>query len=138
MERAARIFKNKQVSREVFSPEDVARAAWPTAVGKSIASHTSRVRLVRQTLIVEVEDAIWQRQLHTLSRQILDRLIKVIGITQIADIEFRIGVPRREPQRAATRQPTLFSEPGATDEANEIQDAVLKKVFRLSRKKASA
>lgn len=138
MERAARLFKNKQVSREVFSVEDVARAAWPTAVGKAIASHTSRVRLVRQTLIVEVEDAIWQRQLHTLSRQILDRLIKVTGSTQITDLEFRIGVPRREPQRAETRQPGLLSEPGALDEANDIQDAVLKKVFRLSRKKATA
>lgn len=138
MERAARLFKNKQVSREVFSVEDVARAAWATAVGKSIASHTSRLRLVRQTLIVEVEDAIWQRQLHTLSRQILDRLIKVTGTAQISDIEFRIGVPRREPQRAATREPALFSESDIVDEANNIQDAVLKKVFRLSRKKATA
>ena len=76
--------------------------------------------------------------MHTLSRQILDRLIKVTGSTQITDLEFRIGVPRREPQRAGTRQPGLFSEAGPLDEANEIQDAVLKKVFRLSRKKATA
>ena len=138
MERAARLFKSKQVSREVFSVEDVARAAWPTAVGKAIASHTSRLRLVRQTLIVEVEDGTWQRQLHTLSHQILNRLIKVTGSTQITDIEFRIGVPRREAQRAVTRQATLFSEPDPVDEANDIQDAVLKKVFRLSRKKATA
>lgn len=140
MQRAGRLIKNKQISREIFTPEDLARAAWPTAVGKTINGHTSRLRLVRDKLIVEVEDAIWQRQLHTLSGQILERLTRITGSDHVASLEFRIGVPRREPQRAETRESGFFEplhQPQA-DEADAIQDAVLKKVYRLSRKKATA
>src|SRR5665213_779997 len=63
MERAARLIKNNTFSKKVFSDEDFARAVWPMAVGKAIASHTSRIRLVRAKLVIDVEDAIWQRQL---------------------------------------------------------------------------
>jgi predicted nucleic acid-binding Zn ribbon protein len=140
MERAARLFNNKRLSREIMTDEDVARAAWPTAVGKAIAAHTSRVKLVRNTLVVEVEDAIWQKQLHTLSRQILDRLCRFMGSTVVSDLEFRIGVPRRAPQREESRTGELFTglTPTHQDGAEGIQDPVLKKVYRLSRKKATA
>ena len=63
MERAARLISQDKHSNKIISNEDIARAAWPAAVGKAIAVHTSRVTLVRTKLVVEVEDAIWQRQL---------------------------------------------------------------------------
>ncbi len=140
MERAARLFKNKSVSREIMSDEDVYRAAWPLAVGKAIARHTSHVKLVRDKLVVEVEDAIWQRQLHTLSWQILDRLRKFTGSAVVSDLEFRIGIPRRTVQRAESIENPAASvrSESHTDEAETILDPVLKKVYRLSRKKASA
>ncbi len=139
MERAGRLIQNRKVSREIVTAEDIARAAWPAAVGKIIASHTSRVRLVRDKLVVEVGDALWQRQLHGLSSQILGRLAKLTGSNEIGSIEFRIGIPRREPQRAEIRQSGLFEAPPASgDEADSIPDAVLQKVYRLSRKKATA
>jgi hypothetical protein len=104
-------------------------------VGKAIAAHTLRVKLVRETLVVEVEDAIWQKQLYCLSGQIVDRLHQVTGSTAIKDVEFRVGAPRRQPQRAPSRD----SAPGAVpDEADGIQDPVLNKVYRLSRKRATA
>jgi predicted nucleic acid-binding Zn ribbon protein len=140
MERAARLFQHKSVNREIVNDEDVFRAAWPLAVGRAIARHTSRLKLVRGKLVVEVEDAIWQRQLHTLSSQIIDRLRKVTGSAIVTDLEFKIGVPRRSVQRAESTE--LFAAPssphGAGDEAETILDPVLKKVYRLSRKKASA
>jgi hypothetical protein len=140
MERAARLFKHKSVSREIMSDEDVFRAAWPLAVGKAIARHTSHVKLVRAKLVVQVEDATWQRQLHTLSSQILDRLRKFTGNAVVTDLEFRIGIPRRTVQRAESTErfsPNVPSQAQA-DEAETILDPVLKKVYRLSRKKASA
>ncbi len=127
MESAARLIKNKKISRELLSDEDIARAVWPAAVGKAIATHTSRLKLVRTTLVVEVEDAIWQKQLHALSGQILTRLRKLTGNDNIVDLEFRIGVPRRQAQRAESRNL-------ADDEAERILDPVLKKVYRLSRR----
>ena len=134
MERAARLIKNNKFSQRVFTDDDFARAIWPEAVGKAIATHTVRVKLVRTTLVVEVEDAIWQKQLFLLSRQILDRLRKVIGSSAIEDLEFRVAIPRRQPQRAPARETTA----AVFDEAESIQDPVLKKVYRLSRKKATA
>jgi len=137
MERAARLIKNNKLSKKVFSEEDLARAVWPAAVGKAIAAHTSRLTLVRQTLVVEVEDAIWQKQLFTLRGQILERLRRVTASDVVQDIEFRIALKRRQPQRAETREsPQIDIDNG--DEADSIQDAVLKKVYRLSRKKATA
>jgi predicted nucleic acid-binding Zn ribbon protein len=138
MERAARVIKNSKYSRQILTEDDIARAIWPVAVGKAIAAHTLRVKMVRATLVVEVEDAIWQKQLFTLSRQILDRLRVVSGSNSIERIEFRVGAPRREPQRAITRQSAAAPALPFDDEAESIQDAVLKKVYRLSRKRASA
>ncbi len=138
MERAARLIKNKKVSREILSDEDIARAVWPSAVGKSIAAHTSRIKLVRTTLVVEVEDATWQKQLHYLSAQIVARVRALTGSDTVQDIEFRIGLPRREPQRAESNGPGLFGTANSTeDDADSIQDPVLKKVYRLSRRKAT-
>ena len=141
MERAARLFQNKRVSGDVLNLEDLVKAAWPVAVGKTIAAHTGRVRVVRNTVVVEVEDAIWQRQLFSLSEQVLRRLKAVLGPSNLEAVEFRVGIPRRLPQRAAhpdsvpkndeKQQPLL-------DEADGIRDPMLKKVYQLSRKRATA
>ncbi len=139
MERAARLIKNKKATREMVTDEDVARAVWPSAVGKGIAAHTSRLKLVRNTLVVEVEDATWQKQLFVLSHQILRSLHKLTGPSCIEAIEFRIGVPRRVPQRAASREADFSATAGAPyDDAETIQDPMLKKIYRLSRKRATA
>ncbi len=145
MERAARVLNSIKIANKVLPTEELARAVWPTAVGKVIAAHTSRLRMVRSTLIVEVEDATWQKQLFTLSRQIVERLRKATGNDSITDIEFRVGIQRREPQRAdasgnaiGNLRSTGLGPLDLQDEAESIQDPVLKKVYRLSRKKAIA
>lgn len=140
MERAARVLRKGKYSRAILDDSQAVEAVWPAAVGRSIARHVSRLRMVRSILVVEVEDAIWQRQLRTLDIQILERIMLLLPDVAIAGIEFRVGLPRREPQRAnaafAASSP-LFS--GASDdEADRIQDPVLKKVYQISRRKASA
>jgi predicted nucleic acid-binding Zn ribbon protein len=139
MERAVRLIKKNKFSRQIINDDDIVRGLWPTAVGKAVARHTGKMTMVRNTLVVEVEDAIWQKQLFCLSRQILDRVQKLMGSTSIQEIEFRTGIPRRQPQRAESLHPfgaeTLNN---SGDGAAGIQDAVLKKVYRLSRKRATA
>jgi predicted nucleic acid-binding Zn ribbon protein len=135
MERAARLIKNKRVSRELLTDEEIACAVWRRAVGEAIARHTSRLKLVRNNLVVEVEDAIWQRQLHSLSRQIIARIQKLTGSDAVQDIEFRIGIPRREPGRE--ERPTTNIAAEQCDEADRIQDPVLRHLYRVSRKKAT-
>src|SRR5690242_17240167 len=100
MERAARLIRKNKLSNEIFTDEDFNRALWPAAVGKAIAAHTSRIRLVRATLVVEVEDAVWQKQLFPLTGQIIERIQKVTGSDAVRDLEFRVAVPRRQPMQA--------------------------------------
>jgi predicted nucleic acid-binding Zn ribbon protein len=135
MQRAVRLFQNSKLSKQLACDEDVARAIWPEAVGKVIAAHTSRVKLVRATLVVDVEDAIWQRQLHTLTPQILRRIRKLTGSTLVEDIEFRIAIPRRQPQRVEVLQDVA---PPKGDEADGIADPGMQRVYRMLRKRSSA
>ncbi len=138
MERAARLITKHKYSQKVIEGEDIVRGIWPLAVGKTIARHTGKLQVVRDKLVVEVEDAIWQKQLFCLSAQIVLQVQKCMGSTAIQSIEFRIGVRRREPQRSELSRTVDAALPGIADEADGIQDPVLKKVYRMSRKRATA
>src|SRR5438128_8407502 len=94
MERASKVIRGLRLPGDTFSSTEMACAAWPTAVGKKIAGHTRAANLVRTRLVIEVEDAIWQRQLFALTPHILRNLEKSLGAGLIEDLEFRI-VPRR-------------------------------------------
>lgn len=131
--------------RSILDDGGAIQAVWPAAVGKAISRHTQRLRLVRKNLVMDVEDATWQRQLRTLERQIIDRVRLLLPDIEIESIEFRIGVPRREPQIARdaagamqTGAPGRLFSSASDDEADRILDPVLKKVYQLSRRKATA
>lgn len=130
MERASSFVR--RLSRGIITPEEMALAAWPDAVGKRIAGHTRAAKLVRTRLVVEVEDATWQRNLFSLSRHILHNLEKALGPGLVDDLEFRILPRRREPVVARASVPTLL------DDADAIADPVLRDLYKLSRKKAQA
>src|SRR5262249_50078157 len=126
---------------EPIEAEELACSAWAGAVGKKIAAHTRALRMVRTRLIVEVEDAIWQRQLFALSGHILRNLEKHLGQGIVDDLEFRISPRRREPQRALNSAPGLAAIQNAAiqnDEAETIADPVLRSIYRASRLKAQA
>jgi predicted nucleic acid-binding Zn ribbon protein len=117
----------------VLDPEQVACAAWERAVGAKLAKHTRAAKLVRGRLVVEVEDETWKRNLFSLSRHVMANLEKSIGAGIVTDIEFRVLPRRREPQRAQTLE--LSAPPVAADDADEIQDPVLRRLYRSSRSK---
>jgi len=133
MERASKLVRGLGLSGDVLSAGDLACAIWPQAVGPKIAAHTHACRMVRTRLIVEVEDYTWQRQLFALTPHILSNLAKSVGPGLVEDIEFRIVPRRREPQRAAQAVRTLLP-----DEADGIDDPVLRDLYKASRKKALA
>jgi len=131
MERASKLIRSLRLPGETITPEEIACSAWAHAVGPKVAAHTRAVRMVRTRLIVQVEDRTWQRQLFTLTGQILRNLERALGAGIVEDLEFRI-VPRRiEPQRAVQAVP-------ATDEAQDIADPVLRGIYKASRQKARA
>ena len=106
MERASKLIRALKLPCDTLTSEELACAAWPQAVGKKIAYKTRATGLVRDRLVVEVEDQIWQRQLFALSHQILRNLRKSLGPGLIDDIEFRVVPSRRGPQRAAGNRPS--------------------------------
>ena len=132
MERAGRSLAKLKLSGAI-SQDDLARAAWPAAVGKRIAAHAAAKSLVRGSLIVEVEDGIWQKQLFYLRFQILAKLQEVLGAGVITDVEFRIATLRRPPQPALSLN---ASKP--LDEADSISDPGMRIIYKQARKKASA
>jgi hypothetical protein len=135
MERASKLIRGLGLPGDTMTAEQLACAAWPNAVGKTVAVHTRASRMVRTRLIVEVEDIVWQRQLFALSGQILRNLEKHVGPGLVDDLEFRIVPRRREPRRethSATAGTPLL------DEADAIADPVLRGIYRASRKKALA
>jgi len=133
MERASKLIRSLRLSGEVISADELACAAWPSAVGKKVAAHTRAARMVRTRLVVEVEDKIWQRQLFTLSRHILGNLERSLGPGFVEDLEFRVVPRRREPQRA---QQALAALPA--DDADSIADPVMRGIYKAARKKAQA
>lgn len=138
MERASLVLRSlKSTSRDV-SPEQLATAAWPLAVGKTIANRTTVIGLLRGRLVVEVEDNIWQKQLWALRGQILGSLAKSLGQPPlVTELEFRIAGPsRRPPQTAGIHGAAVATV--STDEADAIRDPVFRSIYRAARKKATA
>jgi hypothetical protein len=132
MERASKLIRGLRLPGNPITNEEIACAAWPAAVGKKIAAHTRPARMVRNRLIVEVEDHIWQRQLFALTSHILRNLEKGLGPGMVEDVEFRVVPRRRDAQRAALPVPALL------DEADGIADPVLRGIYRTARAKALA
>jgi hypothetical protein len=126
MERAGRIIGKLKISGGVNDPEVRARAAWSAAGGKKIAAHTRATALVRDTLIVEVEDIIWQRQLSTLRVFLLKNLHGILGEPLVREIDFRPMLVRRAPQLSATTR--NFS----SDEGGGIEDPIMALLYRQS------
>jgi hypothetical protein len=143
MERASRLIGKLKLPKTVIDPETMARSAWPAAVGKRIAARTRAIKLVRHALVVECEDAEWQRQLNTLKSQILRKLQGLIGETLVTSIDLRPMTPRRGMQLAGAARPFELTGPiqtvktGTRDEADRIQDPSFRMLYKQSRRKST-
>jgi hypothetical protein len=131
MERASKVLGKLNLPEGTVTPEALVCAAWAGAVGKKIAAHSRAVRLVRSHLVVEVEDAIWQRQLFVLRQQIQRKIDENVGAGIVEGIEFRVAPPRLGPMRAQRST-------ARTDDADEIADPILRNIYRASRKRELA
>jgi len=143
MERAGSLIGKLKLSADLVNPETRACAAWALAAGKKIARHARATLLVRDTLVVEVEDMVWQRQLATLRPILVQNLNRALGEAVIADIDFRPVPARRKPQMAASARPNSGSgdrglSKAVNDEAESIHDPVMRMLYRQARRKQRA
>lgn len=133
MERASRLLSTlglKSVEKAGVRSYHLAPGAWAGAVGRGIAQHTKPTWFENGKLTIEVEDAVWQAQLTSLRGQILAKLEQIAGKGMIQTLEFRVIPPRRAPQRAAAAGQAL------ADDAEAIEDPVMRRVYRSARRKA--
>ena len=108
MDRASKFIRDLNLPGDAISPEELACAAWPQAVGKKIAAHTRAAKLVRNRLVVEVEDAVWQHQLFTLEPLIIRGLAKILGPGLVEETVFsNRAAPARAAAGSAIRAGTL-------------------------------
>jgi predicted nucleic acid-binding Zn ribbon protein len=131
MERASKVLGKLNLPAGTVTQEALVCSAWAGAVGKKIAAHSRAAKLVRAHLVIEVEDAIWQRQLFALRGQIVRKIEESVGAGLVEDIEFRVAPRRLGPQRAQRSIPSA-------DEANDIADPILRNIYRASRKRGLA
>ena len=132
MERAGKSLAKMKLA-DAVSPEELAFAAWKGSVGKRLAKYAWPKALVRGSLIIETEDAIWQQQLFHLRFHILPRLTAVLGEGIVRELEFRVATPRRPPQQEVELRSAV-----SADEADGIPDTVFRILYKKAREKAGA
>lgn len=134
MERASRLLRKLKLPSGSVDSEQLVCAAWPSSVGRTIAARSHPARLCGRRLVVEVDDALWMRQLAGMSLQIRDSINRTLGEDLLDDLEFRVATPRREVRRASHSS----AEFRLTDEAERIPDPVMRGIYRAARRKALA
>lgn len=138
MDQASRIIAQWSGVSDLISGERIACGAWQKAVGKRLGERTRAVKLVRDKLIVEVEDEVWRRNLWGLRFHILKNLVKAIGPGIVGDLEFRVVPVRREAQRE-TAAALFGSLPGEKpDESAAIGDPGMRRIYRNARRREIA
>jgi hypothetical protein len=124
--------QTENLGGDLIGRDRLACAAWKKAVGKRLAAVTRAQKLVRDRLVVEVDDDLWRANLWSLRSQILQNLEKAIGPGIVGHLEFRVMPPRREPQRE-------LALPGVPrDESLDIADPSLRRIYQQSRRRQTA
>ena len=118
---------------DLITPERAACAAWKKAVGPRLARRTTALKLVRERLVIEVEDEIWRNNLYSLRPQILRNMEKALGPGIVGDISFEVRPRRIEPQRET--RPAL---PAEREAGLDIEDPGMRRIYRMSRQRETA
>jgi hypothetical protein len=134
MDPASRIIARWPDAADVITHERIACGAWKRSVGKKVAQRTRALKLVRTTLVVEVEDEMWKKNLWGLRYQILHNLAKAIGPEIVTDLELRIMPQRFGPQRADSVERVVTP----ADEADTIADPGLRRIYKAARRRETA
>jgi len=87
--------------------EAAGMAAWKHAAGEGLRDHAVPLRLSQRTLFVGVADTTWQKQLQSLSGQLLFRLNSILGQPLVTFIDFHVdpGAVSEARRLRAAKQP---------------------------------
>jgi hypothetical protein len=80
--------------------EIAAKLAWSRAAGEGLRRHAIPFRLFQKTLVVSVADKIWQKQMQSMSAELVSRINRLLDREVVKDIEFRIDAAAIDQVRA--------------------------------------
>jgi predicted nucleic acid-binding Zn ribbon protein len=83
--------------------EIAAKLAWTRAAGEGLRRHAIPFRLFHKTLVVSLADTIWQKQMQSMSAELVSRINQLLGHEVVEDIEFRVDPATVEQARTNAR-----------------------------------
>ena len=116
--------------------------AWRRVAGEALRGQAVPFRLHRKLLVVAVPDTAWQKQLESISGQLIFRLNSLLGQAVITYIEFRVDqatvreerarIGRADYDHAAHERRSLQHARPLADAASAIKDEDLRRRFLLA------
>ena len=73
------------------NPDLAVKMAWARAAGEGLRRNTHPFSFEGKTLTVSVMDALWQKQLQSMSAELIFRINNLLGRSAVAEIVFRIA-----------------------------------------------
>lgn len=106
-------------------------SAWKVTTGDSLSQRAIACEFNNDTLIVVVEDAVWQKQLEQMRPQLLWRVNSMLGEPLVKAIEFRIDatVFSERRQNAVVRASHAPIPVELLSAAAQIEDVELRRAF---------
>jgi hypothetical protein len=115
--------------------EAAAIAAWKYTAGDGLRDHAVPISLNDRTLVVAVADEAWQKQLQTMTGQMLFRVNSILGQSVVGRIELRIN-PKLTTMRALPKKTSPVSNNEVPldlwSAASAIKDKQLRQKFLLA------
>ncbi len=116
--------------------EAACMAAWKHAAGGGLRDHAVPLGLRGKTLVIGVADTTWQKQLQSLSGQLLFRVNSILGQPLVTFVDFRVapnavanaGGPQYASRTSRELDPATVSVELVTAAA-EIKDKDLRRAF---------
>lgn len=93
------------------NPELAAKLAWGRAAGDGLRRQAIPFRLEGRTLIISVADALWQKQLNSMSAELIYRINNLLGQSTVSELVFRINPTAVSQAQAAAARPSSKAEP---------------------------
>ena len=110
-----------------------AAVAWSRVAGEGLRQHAKAIRLDQKTLVVAVADAVWQKQLQSMSAELIFRINTLLRANVVDAIQFQINrVALRNRTSVSRQQKNVKPAPlpaSVISSAAEIEDPELRERF---------
>jgi hypothetical protein len=124
-----------QILRSVGNDPEVATAAaitaWKRAAGDGLRQHAVPVNLQDGTLVVAVADAVWQKQLRLMLKELIYKTNSMLGQPLVRQVELVVDaqIVNPRPKSSADRHAPAEVPPEVSSAANAISDIELREKF---------